>query len=151
MANLKRYYNKKCKGQSELKIMKFSKETAKLFQTSNDGSELVWQGTLKPDVKYGKGKTLYLEIAPQDEPCDQVTYKRCLMVREIIYNEQASKPVKVNGTNSMRKLKVMKIAKPRQYYSCETLSHTTDRYQRLWQLVCTRYNHRNQRTGEIIL
>jgi heat shock protein HslJ len=91
VAKSEKILQQKMQGPSELKIMKFSKETAKLFQTSNDGSELVWQGTLKPDVKYGKGETLYLEIAPQDERCDQVTYKRCLMVREIIYNEQGIK------------------------------------------------------------
>lgn len=79
---------RKMQGASELKIIKLSKETAKLFQKVNDGSELVWQGTLKPEVKYGNVETLNLEIAPQDERCDELTYKRCLVVRNLTYNEQ---------------------------------------------------------------
>lgn len=62
-----------------------------LVQTTADNSTLNWQGKIKPEAKYGKGETLFLEVAPQDEACDKLTTKRCLMVRDVFYDNQGIK------------------------------------------------------------
>lgn len=58
---------------------------AVLDQTTSDNTHFVWQGKLKPSVKYGKGETLFLEVKPTTKPCNKLTDKQCLEVRDIVY------------------------------------------------------------------
>ena len=76
---------------SKLSISVEGDNKATLTQITSDNNTLLWQGTLKPEVKYGKGETLYLQVAPQDERCEHLTQKHCLMAREVSYNDQGIK------------------------------------------------------------
>lgn len=62
-----------------------------LTQVTADNSTLVWQGTIKPEVKYGKGETVFFEVKPQLAPCDPLTGKQCLQIREISYDNNGIK------------------------------------------------------------
>lgn len=81
---------KQMQSPSELHIMEM--ETyATLQQTTSDGTTLTWDGTLKPEVKYGKGTTVFLEVKPKWQYCDNVTDRKCLEVRDIHYDAQGLK------------------------------------------------------------
>ena len=75
---------------SELQIME-TQVDAVLSQTTADGSWLQWVGKLKPEVKYGKGETVFLEVKPKWQYCDNVTDRKCLEVRDINYDTQGLK------------------------------------------------------------
>lgn len=75
---------------SELQIME-TQVDAVLSQTTADGSWLQWVGKLKPEVKYGKGETVFLEVKPKWQYCDNVTDRKCLEVRDINYDAQGLK------------------------------------------------------------
>lgn len=78
--------------QSQLSVMIMSWQThAMLQQTLADGTGLIWEGILKPEVKYGKGETVFLEVKPKWQYCDNVTDRKCLEVRHINYDTQGLK------------------------------------------------------------
>lgn len=78
--------------QSQLSIMIMSWQTnAMMQQIKADGTALIWDGTLKPEVKYGKGETVFLEVKPKWQYCDKVTDRKCLEVRDIQYDAQGLK------------------------------------------------------------
>lgn len=79
------------KMQGTSKLVLDGNSGAVLDQTTSDNTELVWQGKLKPDVKYGKGETLFLEVKPTRKPCDNLTGKQCLEVRDISYDDKGIK------------------------------------------------------------
>lgn len=81
---------KQMQSPSELQIME-TQVDAVLSQTTADGSWLQWVGKLKPEVKYGKGETVFLEVKPKWQYCDNVTDKKCLEVRDINYDNQGLK------------------------------------------------------------
>ena len=81
---------KQMQSPSELQIME-TQVDAVLSQTTADGSWLQWDGILKPEVKYGKGETVFLEVKPKWQYCDNVTDKKCLEVRDINYDNQGLK------------------------------------------------------------
>lgn len=81
---------KQMQSPSELQIME-TQVDAVLWQTTADGSSLQWVGKLKPEVKYGKGETVFLEIKPKWQYCDNVTDRKCLEVRDIHYDAQGLK------------------------------------------------------------
>ncbi|ONG37626.1 hypothetical protein BKE17_10180 [Enhydrobacter sp. H5] len=81
---------KQMQSPSELQIME-TQVDAVLSQTTADGSWLQWVGKLKPEVKYGKGETVFLEVKPKWQYCDNVTDKKCLEVRDINYDTQGLK------------------------------------------------------------
>ena len=81
---------KQMQSPSELQIME-TQVDAVLSQTTADGSWLQWVGKLKPEVKYGKGETVFLEVKPKWQYCDNVTDKKCLEVRDIYYDTQGLK------------------------------------------------------------
>ena len=81
---------KQMQSPSELQIME-TQVDAVLSQTTADGSWLQWVGILKPEVKYGKGETVFLEVKPKWQYCDNVTDKKCLEVRDINYDNQGLK------------------------------------------------------------
>ena len=81
---------KQMQSPSELQIME-TQVDAVLSQTTADGSWLQWVGKLKPEVKYGKGETVFLEIKPKWQYCDKVTDRKCLEVRDINYDAQGLK------------------------------------------------------------
>ena len=81
---------KQMQSPSELQIME-TQVDAVLWQTTADGSWLQWVGKLKPEVKYGKGETVFLEVKPKWQYCDNVTDKKCLEVRDINYDNQGLK------------------------------------------------------------
>ena len=64
---------------------------AMLQQTLADGTGLIWDGILKPEVKYGKGETVFLEVKPKWQYCDNVTDRKCLEVRDINYDTRGLK------------------------------------------------------------
>ncbi len=66
-------------------------EKMQLRQRSADGSVLVWQGTLTDTAKYGKGETVFLEVAPQTVHCSSGINQTCLKVRDVYYNKQSIK------------------------------------------------------------
>ena len=81
---------KQMQSPSELQIME-TQVDAVLSQTTADGSWLQWVGKLKPEVKYGKGETIFLEVKPNWQYCDNVTDRKCLEVRDINYDTQGLK------------------------------------------------------------
>ena len=81
---------KQMQSPSELQIMQ-TQVDAVLWQTTADGSWLQWDGILKPEVKYGKGETVFLEVKPKWQYCDKVTDRKCLEVRDINYDTQGLK------------------------------------------------------------
>ena len=81
---------KQMQSPSELQIME-TQVDAVLWQTTADGSWLQWVGKLKPEVKYGKGETVFLEVKPKWQYCDNVTDRKCLEVRDIHYDAQGLK------------------------------------------------------------
>ena len=81
---------KQMQSPSELQIME-TQVDAVLWQTTADGSWLQWVGKLKPEVKYGKGETVFLEVKPKWQYCDNVTDRKCLEVRDIHYDTQGLK------------------------------------------------------------
>ncbi|MFW2177412.1 MULTISPECIES: DUF4377 domain-containing protein [unclassified Moraxella] len=81
----------KMTGNSKFVWQASNTQSAILVQTTADNSTLTWQGKLKPQTQYGKGETLFLEVNPLDQPCDAVTGKRCLQVREVRYDSQGIK------------------------------------------------------------
>lgn len=81
---------KQLQSPSELQIME-TQVNAILSQTTADGSWLQWVGKLKPEVKYGKGTTVFLEVKPKWQYCDNVTDRKCLEVRDIHYDAQGLK------------------------------------------------------------
>ena len=81
---------KQMQSPSELQIME-TQVDAVLSQTTADGSWLQWVGKLKPEVKYGKGETVFLEVKPKWQYCDKVTDRKCLEVRDINYDTQGLK------------------------------------------------------------
>ncbi|MBD3725914.1 MAG: META domain-containing protein, partial [Moraxella osloensis] len=81
---------KQMQSPSELQIME-TQVDAVLWQTTADGSWLQWVGKLKPEVKYGKGETVFLEVKPKWQYCDNVTDRKCLEVRDINYDTQGLK------------------------------------------------------------
>ena len=81
---------KQMQSPSELQIME-TQVAAVLSQTTADGSWLQWVGKLKPEVKYGKGETVFLEVKPKWQYCDNVTDRKCLEVRDINYDTQGLK------------------------------------------------------------
>lgn len=81
---------KQMQSPSELQIME-TQVNAVLSQTTADGSWLQWVGKLKPEVKYGKGETVFLEVKPKWQYCDNVTDRKCLEVRDINYDTQGLK------------------------------------------------------------
>lgn len=81
---------KQMQSPSELQIME-TQVDAVLSQTTADGSWLQWVGKLKPEVKYGKGETIFLEVKPKWQYCDNVTDRKCLEVRDINYDTQGLK------------------------------------------------------------
>lgn len=81
---------KQMQSPSELQIMQ-TQVDAVLWQTTADGSWLQWDGILKPEVKYGKGETVFLEVKPKWQYCDNVTDRKCLEVRHINYDTQGLK------------------------------------------------------------
>lgn len=81
---------KQMQSPSELQIME-TQVDAVLWQTTADGSWLQWVGELKPEVKYGKGETVFLEVKPKWQYCDNVTDRKCLEVRDINYDTQGLK------------------------------------------------------------
>ena len=81
---------KQMQSPSELQIME-TQVDAVLSQTTADGSWLQWVGKLKPEVKYGKGETVFLEVKPKWQYCDNMTDRKCLEVRDINYNTQGLK------------------------------------------------------------
>ena len=81
---------KQMQSPSELQIME-TQVDAVLWQTTADGSSLQWVGKLKPEVKYGKGETVFLEVKPKWQYCDNVTDRKCLEVRDINYDTQGLK------------------------------------------------------------
>ena len=81
---------KQMQSPSELQIME-TQVDAVLSQTTADGSWLQWVGKLKPEVKYGKGETVFLEVKPKWQYCDKVTDRKCLEVRDINYDAQGLK------------------------------------------------------------
>ena len=81
---------KQMQSPSELQIME-TQVDAVLWQTTADGSWLQWVGKLKPEVKYGKGETVFLEVKPKWQYCDKVTDRKCLEVRDINYDTQGLK------------------------------------------------------------
>ena len=81
---------KQMQSPSELQIME-TQVDAVLSQTTADGSWLQWVGKLKPEVKYGKGETVFLEVKPKWQYCDNVTDRKCLEVRDINYDTQGLK------------------------------------------------------------
>ena len=81
---------KQMQSPSELQIME-TQVDAVLSQTTADGSWLQWVGKLKPEVKYGKGETVFLEVKPKWQYCDNVTDRKCLEVRDINYDNQGLK------------------------------------------------------------
>lgn len=81
---------KQMQSPSELQIME-TQVDAVLWQTTADGSSLQWVGKLKPEVKYGKGETVFLEVKPKWQYCDKVTDRKCLEVRDINYDTQGLK------------------------------------------------------------
>lgn len=81
---------KQMQSPSELQIME-TQVDAVLSQTTADGSWLQWVGKLKPEVKYGKGETVFLEVKPKWQYCDNVTDRKCLEVRDIHYDTQGLK------------------------------------------------------------
>ena len=81
---------KQMQSPSELQIME-TQVDAVLWQTTADGSWLQWVGKLKPKVKYGKGETVFLEVKPKWQYCDNVTDRKCLEVRNINYDTQGLK------------------------------------------------------------
>ena len=83
---------KQMQSPSELQIME-TQVDAVLWQTTADGSWLQWVGKLKPEVKYGKGETVFLEVKPKWQYCDNVTDRKCLEVRDINYDTQGLKTV----------------------------------------------------------
>lgn len=83
---------KQMQSQSQLSVMIMSWQThAMLQQTLADGTALIWDGILKPEVKYGKGETVFLEVKPKWQYCDNVTDRKCLEVRDINYDTQGLK------------------------------------------------------------
>lgn len=83
---------KQMQGNSQLSIMEIQ-TTAIMMQLTADGSDLIWDGTLRPEVKYGKGETVFLEVKPKWQYCDNVTDRKCLEVRDIQYGAQGLKTV----------------------------------------------------------
>lgn len=81
---------KQMQSPSELQIME-TQVDAVLWQTTADGSWLQWVGKLKPKVKYGKGETVFLEVKPKWQYCDNMTDRKCLEVRDINYDAQGLK------------------------------------------------------------
>ena len=81
---------KQMQSPSELQIME-TQVDAVLSQTTADGSWLQWVGKLKPEVKYGKGETVFLEVKPKWQYCGNVTDRKCLEVRDINYDTQGLK------------------------------------------------------------
>lgn len=81
---------KQMQSPSELQIMQ-TQVDAVLWQITADGSWLQWDGILKPEVKYGKGETVFLEVKPKWQYCDNVTDRKCLEVRDINYDTQGLK------------------------------------------------------------
>ena len=81
---------KQMQSPSELQIME-TQVDAVLSQTTADGSWLQWVGKLKPEVKYGKGETVFLEVKPKWQYCDNVTDRKCLEVRDIHYDTHGLK------------------------------------------------------------
>lgn len=81
---------KQMQSPSELQIME-TQVNAVLSQTTADGSWLQWVGKLKPEVKYGKGETVFLEVKPKWQYCGNVTDRKCLEVRDINYDTQGLK------------------------------------------------------------
>lgn len=81
---------KQMQSPSELQIMQ-TQVDAVLWQTTADGSWLQWVGKLKPEVKYCKGETVFLEIKPKWQYCDNITDRKCLQVRDIHYDAQGLK------------------------------------------------------------
>lgn len=81
---------KQMQSPSELQIMQ-TQVDAVLWQITADGSWLQWDGILKPEVKYGKGETVFLEVKPKWQYCDNVTDRKCLEVRHINYDTQGLK------------------------------------------------------------
>ena len=84
------WLTKQMQSPSELQIME-TQVDAVLWQTTADGSWLQWVGKLKPEVKYGKGETVFLEVKPKWQYCDNVTDRKCLEVRDIHYDAQGLK------------------------------------------------------------
>ena len=84
------WLTKQMQSPSELQIME-TQVDAVLWQTTADGSWLQWVGKLKPEVKYGKGETVFLEVKPKWQYCDNVTDRKCLEVRDINYDTQGLK------------------------------------------------------------
>jgi len=84
------WLTKQMQSPSELQIME-TQVDAVLSQTTADGSWLQWVGKLKPEVKYGKGETVFLEVKPKWQYCDNVTDRKCLEVRDIHYDTQGLK------------------------------------------------------------
>lgn len=87
---LEQWLAKQMQSPSELQIME-TQVDAVLSQTTADGSWLQWVGKLKPEVKYGKGETVFLEVKPKWQYCDNVTDRKCLEVRDINYDNQGLK------------------------------------------------------------
>ena len=81
---------KQMQSPSELQIME-TQVDAVLSQTTADRSWLQWVGKLTPEVKYGKGETIFLEVKPNWQYCDNVTDRKCLEVRDINYDTQGLK------------------------------------------------------------
>lgn len=86
-----RLLNAQMVSSSKLSISVGNDNKATLTQITSDNNILLWEGTLKPEVKYGKGETVFFEVKPTLKPCDTLTGKQCLEVREIKYDNNGMK------------------------------------------------------------
>jgi len=61
-----------------------------LLLTRSDGSKLRFNGQVTAQSRYGAGETVFLEVAPQTQPCPHplIKDKQCLQVREVRYDAQ---------------------------------------------------------------
>ncbi|MEN6668978.1 META domain-containing protein [Psychrobacter sp. B38] len=63
-----------------------------LTQLTNEGTTLVWEGSLTPQAKYhSKGDTVFWAIKDKMVPCKDSTSQRCLQVKPVTYNDQGVK------------------------------------------------------------
>lgn len=60
-----------------------------LTLTSAQGSAITFTGKMTPEAKYQiQAETIFLEISPEMKDCAGVTPQKCLLVREIKYDEK---------------------------------------------------------------
>jgi len=61
-----------------------------LALTGRDGTRLLFQGEETAESRFGKGETVFLEVAAQTKPCPHplIKDKQCLQVREVRFDDK---------------------------------------------------------------